>query len=747
MTSASAHPQVVSSTSKPTCTNADGVPSAWSRPCTKTHSVNAGVMDANGMGGVTLRKDADSVKRLSPTVGVSGPTPDAALAASWTSAVRPNVGEFHLRRGRTLPGTRLLIEDWLGDGATSIVYRGRHVDLQRPVAIKVLRASVNEVMRTRFLEEAQTTTRIDSPYVVDILDFGELADGRLYYAMELLQGHSLADELDDGAVGLFRCITLLRMACKGLAAAHRLGVVHRDIKPENMLVVRRWGREHLILLDFGLASVPNDSAEICGTPAYMAPEQIRGETVDGRTDIYALGCCAYELLTGRSLVSGHTVDELLQAHLEGVEPLFDDDAVVPPPFQAVIRRCLQLGRDDRPSSMEELEAAICEAQIEAGVRGMRDDLEPPEVELRRYEKIRESLYELGGMRMRKIRRVAIATLAGLTLVGTTLGWLDERRRDATAAAVHIDGHVERARIAAASSRFVYPGADADEATTALHHVIALETYDGPGQDDAEFAASNLRSELGAMLLNLGDRYWDTVPTRAYARDYYAQALVFDPSLRRARSRAGMTPGEIADLRARAEAQDFRPGELLATLPLVLLANSQPRADPARSSEKESEKPIAHRSSSASATESSEGRSEVAPPPPSSGTDETLRQGRTQRDREKAEEMVQKAQASLRRGDLDRARRRFESALRRDPGHPEALAGLSDLYFEQGRHQKAVHFARLALRQAPRNARNHVRLGDALYRVARYDDARSQYERAASLGSRLARRRLKVIDDR
>lgn len=707
--------------------------------------MNAGVIDANVMVGVTLRKDADSAKRLSPTVGVAGSqTPSAVSSAT---AVRPGVGELHLRRGRTLPGTRLLIEDWLGDGATSIVYRGRHVDLQRPVAIKVLRASVNEVMRTRFLEEAQTTTRIDSPYVVDILDFGELADGRLYYAMELLQGHSLADELDDGALELFRCITLLRMACKGLAAAHRLGVVHRDIKPENMLVVRRWGREHLILLDFGLASVPNDSSEICGTPAYMAPEQIRGEAVDRRTDIYALGCCAYELLTGRSLVSGHTVDELLEAHLEGVEPRFDDDTAVPPAFQAIIRRCLRPERDDRPASMEELEAAICEAQIEAGVRGMRDDLEPPEVELRRYEKIRESLYELGGLRMRKIRRVTIAALAGLTLIGTAVGWIDGRRRNAAAAAAYVDGHVERARTAAASSRFVYPGAGADEDTTALHHVVALETYDGPGQDDAEYAARNLRSELGAMLLTLGDRYWDTGPTRAYARDYYAQALVFDPSLRRARLRAGMTPGEIADLRARAEAQDFRPAELLATLPLILLANSQSPAAPERRSGNEAEERMAGRSSSDANTDRSPTASQVVPPPPPSRPDEGPGQRRAQRARAQAQELIRKAQASLRRGDLDQARRRFESALRREPGHPEALAGLSDLYFEQGRHQKAVHFAQLALRQAPRNARNHVRLGDALYRVARYDDARAQYERAASLGSGLARRRLKVIDDR
>jgi tRNA A-37 threonylcarbamoyl transferase component Bud32 len=298
-----------------------------------------------------------------------------------------------LRRGDLLPGTRLRIDAYLGEGTTAIVYRGHHVDLGRPLAIKVHKdLDPDENVRERFLAEARLTSELDSDYVVDVLDFGRLDDGRLYYAMAYLEGQPLDELLDDGPMPVRRALPLLRMACKGLQQAHEKGIVHRDVKPENMMVVQRRNREQLVLVDFGIATEAGASGgRVCGTPYTMAPEQIEGRAVDARTDVYALGCCAFQMLTGRPFASGTTLSATLAQHLSEERATIDPSTGVPRSIARVIHTCLSLDPQDRYASASELEAALCEAQIAAGLTEIGKDLPLPDVDGDRRQRISNSL--------------------------------------------------------------------------------------------------------------------------------------------------------------------------------------------------------------------------------------------------------------------------------------------------------------------------------------------------------------------
>ena len=165
-----------------------------------------------------------------------------AAGDSSVLSLRPDTAD--LTPGQMLPDTRYRLLNSRGEGAVGVVYEAEHVDIERRCAIKILRAHLSpdaQIGRT-FREEARTATRIGSPYIIEIYDFGELGDGRQWFAMELLDGRSVADELDErGAMEVSRAVGILRQVCKGLAAAHDAGVVHRDVKPDNIVLVQEDG--------------------------------------------------------------------------------------------------------------------------------------------------------------------------------------------------------------------------------------------------------------------------------------------------------------------------------------------------------------------------------------------------------------------------------------------------------------------------------------------------------------------------
>ncbi|MGH1346066.1 MAG: protein kinase domain-containing protein [Nannocystales bacterium] len=288
-----------------------------------------------------------------------------------------------LRAGDLVDGRYKLVK-LLGVGGMGEVWQTEHIALRRPMALKLLRAAelATNRQRARFLREAQVVATIQHPGVIDITDFGELPTGVPFLAMSLLSGQTLQQVVrDDGALPWPRAVSLVQQIADALAEAHRKGVVHRDLKPENVFV-SPGPPEHATVIDFGIAgrtTLDSRTAKLTatgsvfGTPGYMSPEQIRGKPADGRADIYALGCVAHELLTGRRVFEGELF-ERLEAHLYRKPPPLP--STLPPGLARTIERCLAKDPDDRFRSMEELISALARA---AGRPNKRTALAPGHV--------------------------------------------------------------------------------------------------------------------------------------------------------------------------------------------------------------------------------------------------------------------------------------------------------------------------------------------------------------------------------
>ena len=245
--------------------------------------------------------------------------PSGAVAAGDSSYI-----------GKCLDG-RYLIEVQLGAGGAGTVYRARHVGLDRLVALKVLQRQHQERWgsRKRFEREARALAQLSHEHIVAVSDCG--VDQEVpFLVMELLEGESLEARLKKGPLAPALACELLLQLLEGLAFVHEHGLVHRDIKPGNLFLERSaHGRERLKLLDFGLAKLlaPTSdvsvtlSGEVFGTPAYMPPEQITGEGIDARSDVYAVGLVAFEMVAGRRAVRGHESELLRQQLVEPVPSL------------------------------------------------------------------------------------------------------------------------------------------------------------------------------------------------------------------------------------------------------------------------------------------------------------------------------------------------------------------------------------------------------------------------------------------
>ncbi len=279
--------------------------------------------------------------------------------------------------GDILPGSRLRIVGVIGRGGAGVVYRGIHTELEAPVAIKVLRAGATSAgHRASFLAEARTAMRIRSPHVVDVLDFGELDDGRQWYAMAYVEGEPMDALLLRGVIDPRRVVALLRMACRGLAAVHRAGMVHRDVKPGNLVLRDVDGLDQLVVVDFGIAcAIGTVPTAVVGTPAYMAPEQISCDLLGAAVDIYGLGACAYEMLLGAPPTDATTLHGLLRQHIEAKPVVVPDDAM-PASLADLVRRCLASDPADRPADMDTLEAelAAIAAELDGALASYDDAL-------------------------------------------------------------------------------------------------------------------------------------------------------------------------------------------------------------------------------------------------------------------------------------------------------------------------------------------------------------------------------------
>jgi len=266
----------------------------------------------------------------------------------------------------------------IGAGGMGEVYLAEHQMMKRPCAIKVIRPSkaADPQALARFEREVRATAKLSHWNTVEIFDYGRTEDGTYYYVMEYLPGLSLADLVAQyGPLPPERAVYLLRQVCHALQEAHGAGLIHRDIKPSNIFAARRGGQDDVAkLLDFGLVR-PLDavgSAELSavgpvGTPAFMSPEQVMGESeVDARSDIYSLGAVAYYLLSGRPPFQQRSgIGTLIAQVRDPVVPLSELRADIPADLERVVLWCLAKQPGERPADVDLLEQALCQCACSA----------------------------------------------------------------------------------------------------------------------------------------------------------------------------------------------------------------------------------------------------------------------------------------------------------------------------------------------------------------------------------------------
>ena len=278
------------------------------------------------------------------------------------------------------------IGELLGRGGMGEVYRATHRMLARPAAIKLIRPEViggtdpaaAQRAVARFRREAETAASLRSPHTVELYDFGVTDDQTLYFVMELLEGLDLESLIrQHGPLPAARVVHILRQVCASLEEAHVRGLVHRDVKPANIHV----GRVGLVydfvkVLDFGLVkpiadgtvgnSLATEVGLVIGTPGYMAPEMALSNTVDGRADLYSLGCVAYYLLTGRQVFEADTVMQVFAQHIQTppTPPSERGPFAVPRDLEQLVLSCLAKKPEDRPQSAGELDRRLALVDIE-----------------------------------------------------------------------------------------------------------------------------------------------------------------------------------------------------------------------------------------------------------------------------------------------------------------------------------------------------------------------------------------------
>lgn len=264
----------------------------------------------------------------------------------------------------------------IGEGGMSVVYKARHMLMNKEVALKMLHPHMigREQSRERFRQEAQAVSQIDHANVVRIFDFGISEDNRPFIVMDFLDGVSLGDLIKaSGPLELSRAISLFIQICDALAYAHNKGVIHRDLKPSNIIILKSEqedtedsdaNNEQAKIVDFGIAKLmPHEgtdaaaltqTGDVFGSPLYMSPEQCKGEKLDGRSDIYSMGCLMYETLTGKPPINGSNMLEILYRHMNEMPvsmKIACPENKVPQALEAIIFKALAKDPSDRQASM------------------------------------------------------------------------------------------------------------------------------------------------------------------------------------------------------------------------------------------------------------------------------------------------------------------------------------------------------------------------------------------------------------
>ncbi|HET6284712.1 MAG TPA: protein kinase [Polyangia bacterium] len=460
-----------------------------------------------------------------------------------------------LTAGELVPGTRYRILSKLGQGGMGAVYAAEHVDIERKVALKVLRADIDIDAETlkQFRQEARATSKIGSAFICDVTDFGEIPDGRVFFVMEYLDGPSLGrvmretDHLDPA-----RTVAILRQISKGLGAAHEKKMVHLDVKPDNIMLVSRDKRADAVkIVDFGIAGLIHQKVEeevtLAGTPEYIAPERAAGEGFDHRSDVYALGVLGYEMLCGAVPFHGRTSRATLTMQVKDVPTPLAKRATqrIPEPLQALVMTMLAKDPAARPQSMAEVEALLCEAQIAAGFVTPWDDLELPAVDEEWRARLAKRMPAPGS----RSRKAVLAVTAGIAIVaaGASIYLGAIRKPEVIIREVRVEltkteeapavaTALMNADQAARNQRYTRPAHD-----SALSHIQSAEAEAAKlGRTSA--GAMTLRRAYASALAVIGNELLKS-GLGDLAIPKYKEALLFLPDDSELQAKAELTPEE------------------------------------------------------------------------------------------------------------------------------------------------------------------------------------------------------------
>ena len=717
--------------------------------------------------------------------------------------------------GEIIPGTRYRIVTRVGAGAMGAVYQAEHVDLEKRVALKTLLANTARDPKAieRFRQEARAASKIGSPFICDVTDFGELPDGQVFYVMEFIDGPSLRHVLNvDTSLAADRAIPILRQACKALGAAHEKGIIHLDVKPDNIMLSTSGRRGSMVkVVDFGIAGLisadpPPEGTpaedRIVGTPDYLSPERIRRKPYDHRSDIYSLGAMAYEMLTGTcpfwhddlmTTITKHITDK--PAPLRQRAPQLD----IPPEIETLVLQMLEKNPAERPQSMAVVEAMLCEAQIAARIQTEWDDLELPAVDEDWQRKLAN---RMPSPRSRRLRRMAVG-LGLVAVVGLGLALYFGLRRPkeiVTYTPVYVEvtkteepesvaPWLRKAGVAAAGEQFLDPAND-----SALYYIEQAEAQ-AKRLGTSSGGATLLRRLYGNQFRSLGNSLLEA-KLSDLASVRFAQALRFLPGDADLRSKLGMASGTRsasdspsaaaesrrgADESARAAADLFsaavsgrfsaarvalarvhetdKDGRQTARLAdefrrraqtlwsagkrdearryyqLVVDLDPKDSISKERAESKEEEKPTpaAIEPAPAPAPDPAKvAKKKAAAGEVTAASTMAAEEQNAPRDRAASAKAAAEGGAALSRGDLARAQAAFDRAVRADSTNPDAVTGLAQVAFESARYTEALDYGRRAVRLQPRSAAHHVVVGDAYFKLLRYDEALSSYSRAQAL---------------
>jgi len=286
--------------------------------------------------------------------------------------------------GQTLD-EKYSVEERLGAGGMGAVYRARHLQMDRPVAIKVLhqRFVEDEAARNRFQIEARAAVMLRHSNAVSVTDFGQTSEGCVYIVMELLEGRTLREILSrESPIETARAISIMLQTSAAVAAAHEAGIIHRDLKPSNILVTQSADQPAVVkVLDFGIAKVTADkldddenatsmvqSSSVIGTPRYMSPEQYNGFELTPATDVYSLGVILYEMLTGMAPFTGATREQIAQKHAnDPPHPPRGIVAAIPEDVERVVLLALEKRPEDRPANADEFRQELLDTAERLGL--------------------------------------------------------------------------------------------------------------------------------------------------------------------------------------------------------------------------------------------------------------------------------------------------------------------------------------------------------------------------------------------